>query len=87
MIIPVKCFTCGKVIASKWEAYKREVAALENEMKKAEKVGGVNNSKDDDELVENFEKMMRGKILDKLGVDRMCCRRHLLTHVELVDII
>ena len=25
MIIPVKCFTCGKVIGNKWDYYVREV--------------------------------------------------------------
>lgn len=26
MIIPVRCFTCGGVVASKWEAYQERVA-------------------------------------------------------------
>jgi DNA-directed RNA polymerase I, II, and III subunit RPABC5 len=25
MIIPIRCFTCGKVIGNKWEAYLREL--------------------------------------------------------------
>ena len=28
MIIPVKCFTCGKVIANKYEYYQKEVRRL-----------------------------------------------------------
>lgn len=30
MIIPVRCFTCGKVIADKWEQFKSEVSKGEN---------------------------------------------------------
>lgn len=27
MIIPIRCMSCGKVVADKWEAYKKEVAS------------------------------------------------------------
>lgn len=77
MIIPIKCFTCGKVIASKWAAYEKEVAKIEDESAK-----NVN----DPDLAENFDKVLKGKILDKIGVERICCRRHILTHIDLVDI-
>ena len=30
MIIPVRCFSCGKVIGDKWEEFARRVAAGEN---------------------------------------------------------
>lgn len=56
--MPVRCFTCGKVIASVWEEYKRRV-----------------------------EREDAGAVLDDLGVDRYCCRRMLLSHVELVDVL
>lgn len=29
MIIPVRCFTCGKVLADKWEYYKKQTADVE----------------------------------------------------------
>ena len=31
MIIPVKCFTCGKVLADKYRYYLEEVRKLKNE--------------------------------------------------------
>ena len=31
MIIPVRCFTCGKVLADKYEFYKREVGKSKTE--------------------------------------------------------
>jgi DNA-directed RNA polymerase subunit N len=39
MIIPVRCFTCGKVIADKWEEYKREVSKGENPAKVLDSLG------------------------------------------------
>jgi DNA-directed RNA polymerase subunit N (RpoN/RPB10) len=78
MIIPVRCFTCGKVLADKWLMYKKEVEMLEN----------VKESTEDDlQLAENFDKKMKGKVLDKLHINRICCRRHMLTHIDLIDII
>lgn len=69
MIIPIKCFTCGKVLANKWVAYEEQVKKL---------------VKDDDAApsVANFDKHSRGKILDDLGLTKICCRRHMLGHVN-----
>ncbi len=30
MIIPIRCFTCGKVIGDKWEEFKREMIIGKN---------------------------------------------------------
>ncbi|VDN99325.1 unnamed protein product [Rodentolepis nana] len=57
MIIPVRCFTCGKVIGHLWEPYQN---LLEKEY-------------------------TEGDALTKLGLERYCCRRMLLSHVDLVD--
>ena len=35
-------------------------------------------------LTEDFiDKTPEGEVLDKLGLIKMCCRRHLLTHVDI----
>jgi DNA-directed RNA polymerase subunit N len=39
MIIPVRCFTCGKVIADKWEEFKKEVSKGENPAKVLDALG------------------------------------------------
>jgi len=76
MIIPIKCFTCGAVLANKWNYYVREVR---KEKLKAnidlEKVVYLTGA--------NIEKTIEGKILDNMGLNKMCCRRHMLTHVDL----
>ncbi|AFP65698.1 RNA polymerase II subunit (nucleomorph) [Chroomonas mesostigmatica CCMP1168] len=57
MIIPVRCFACGKVIANKWNIYV-------------------------DLLNQQFS---QSAALDALGLRRYCCRRMLLTHVDLIE--
>jgi DNA-directed RNA polymerase subunit N (RpoN/RPB10) len=75
MIIPIKCFTCGTVIADKYRFYVQQVA----EAKKAQG--------QDDEPVYftkgHKEKSIEGHMMDTLGIVKPCCRRHFLTHVDI----
>lgn len=57
MIIPVRCFTCGKLIGDKWETFTQRVRAGDRP----------------------------AKVLDELGLRRYCCRRMMITHVEIID--
>lgn len=76
MIIPVKCFTCGKVIGNKWNFYVREVRKKKIENgQDLEKVIYLTNN--------NIKKTVEGNVMDQLGLTRMCCRRHMLTHVDI----
>ncbi len=58
MIIPVRCFTCGKVIGDKYEIYAQR----------------IQQNGEDPKVV-----------LDDLGLTRYCCRRMLLTYVDLLQ--
>ena len=57
MIIPVRCFTCGKLIGDRWEEFARRIRTGENP----------------------------SDILDSLGIKRYCCRRMVLSNVEIID--
>ena len=77
MIIPIKCFTCGMVIADKYRYYTQEV----RKRKIAKDGMEVNKVL---YLTKNFhEKTPEGEVLDELGLKKICCRRHLLTHVDI----
>lgn len=56
MLVPVRCFSCGKIVANKWEAFKAAIT----------------------------EGQDPGTVLTQLGLKRYCCRRMLLSHVELI---
>ena len=57
MLVPVRCFSCGKVIGDKWEDFAKRVKAGEDSK----------------------------EVLDDIEVTRYCCRRMLLSHVEIID--
>lgn len=87
MIIPVRCFTCGKVISGKWKKYlelkDQQPSTTADDEEKAKQKQKNKNSK----TLDYFDDDHMGEILNRLGVTKMCCRRHLLTHVDLVDMI
>ena len=58
MIIPIRCFTCGKVIGNRWTAY---ITLLTVELRTEQEA------------------------LDILQLTRPCCRRMILSHVDLID--
>jgi DNA-directed RNA polymerase I, II, and III subunit RPABC5 len=57
MLIPVRCFTCGKVTGNKWESYLKHLS------------NGIS----------------AGEAMTLLGLNRYCCRRMLLTHVDMCE--
>jgi DNA-directed RNA polymerase I, II, and III subunit RPABC5 len=77
MIIPVKCFTCGNVLANKYRYYQDEVRRLK--IANGMKIDKVNYM-----TKENVEKTPEGTVLDTLRLTNVCCRRHMLTHVDIV---
>ena len=81
MIIPIKCFTCGTVIANKYRYYQEQVR------KKKLAKRGNNESIDLDKVLyltkEFVDKTPEGEVLDELNMKKMCCRRHFLSHVDI----
>ena len=76
MIIPVKCFTCGMVLADKYRFYTEEVRKRK-----------LTKSMDIEKVIyltkEFHDKTPEGEVLDELNMTKMCCRRHFLTHVDI----
>ena len=75
MIIPVKCFTCGEILGDLYLEYLRLVRSKKSDEESIKK----------EEYFEhpNSEKTAQGIALDTLGLKKACCRRHLLTHVDI----
>ncbi|HVB11546.1 MAG TPA: DNA-directed RNA polymerase subunit N [Nitrososphaerales archaeon] len=57
MIIPVRCFTCGNLVADKYSEF-------------VSRVKGGEEPK---------------KVLDSLGLKRYCCRRMLISAMDVID--
>ena len=75
MLIPVKCFSCGKVLANKYRYYEQEVRRLKGASNDVNVVTYLTTDTND--------KTPEGITMDKLQLDKICCRRHMLTHVEI----
>ena len=76
MIIPIKCFTCGVVLANKYRYYCEEV-------RKRKMAKDLHVDKVIYLTSEYSEKTPEGEVLDELKLMKMCCRRHMLTHVDI----
>jgi len=76
MIIPIKCFTCGTVLADKYRYYQDQVRKIK-----------IQKGQDLQNVVyltkENMDKTPEGQVLDSIGLNNVCCRRHMLTHVDI----
>jgi len=83
MIIPPRCYTCGKVLADKYEYYKKELIRKNLAYKQ-------DNNSDKDPLmidinVDDIKKTPAGEIMDELGLTRICCRKVMLTSIDIID--
>ena len=57
MIIPIRCFSCGKLVAHIYKDYKEAI-----------------------ERGERSEDAFKN-----LGIERFCCKRMIVSHVDLID--
>jgi DNA-directed RNA polymerase subunit N (RpoN/RPB10) len=99
MLIPIKCFTCGNLLADKYRWYLRRVRQLKLANAAAASSGSESTGAAaaaaadvavDESKVRYFTPKMKGRakteegqVLDELHMKLQCCRRHMLTHVDI----
>jgi len=71
--------TCGKILADKYEYYERELLRKKLAL-----------NSDVDPLIINInakdiKKTIAGEIMDELGLTRICCRKVMLTSINIID--
>jgi len=76
MIIPIKCYTCGKLIADKYKQYQDFLEEKNNDESLKTKTNQIDVKQ---------QKSYEAEILNQLGLTKYCCRRMLLTCVDLTD--
>jgi DNA-directed RNA polymerase I, II, and III subunit RPABC5 len=69
---------CGNVIADKWQYYQRRVK--EEKMKRGLETSSQPITIDGNSVPETVENL----VLKEMGITRYCCRKHFLTHVDLL---
>jgi DNA-directed RNA polymerase I, II, and III subunit RPABC5 len=75
MIIPIRCMNCGNVLADKWLFYQKKV----KELRQTDEIKPIYM---DGKTVPITAEL---QVLNALGLRRYCCRKHMLTHVDLID--
>ncbi|MCL4357111.1 MAG: DNA-directed RNA polymerase subunit N [Candidatus Thermoplasmatota archaeon] len=66
MIIPIRCFSCNRVIASDFRKFQKKMNEIREKRREPTP-----------EEISN--------IMDDLGLEKYCCRRMILSHIELID--
>ena len=80
MIIPVRCFGCGKVLGNKYEYFIKKTQERKQKLNKdPEKISIINLD------INNMKKSPEGEVLDEIGSIRMCCRTKMMAHIDLID--
>jgi len=83
MLIPIRCFTCGKTLADSYDWYVAETQKLRSaHLDAAEKAKSPLGA-----AAAHFDPVPTGELLNKLGLTRYCCRRHMLGQVDMMDSI
>jgi DNA-directed RNA polymerase I, II, and III subunit RPABC5 len=76
MIVPIKCVTCGNVLANKYRYYIEQVR--KKKMEKGQAVTKVIYYNKDMQHTTTPE----AEVMDALKLHNVCCRRVMLTHVD-----
>jgi DNA-directed RNA polymerase I, II, and III subunit RPABC5 len=74
---------CGNILADKWLFYQQKVKELRDQSSSSSSSSSSSytlymDGKSVPDTPEN-------KVLNALGLRRYCCRKHMLTHVDLID--
>lgn len=81
MIIPVRCFTCNRVLGSKYQAFQDFVKENQPDHSKIE---NILKGDPDGKLLD--EETVYQKGFKKIGInDRYCCKRHIISHIDLIE--
>jgi DNA-directed RNA polymerase subunit N (RpoN/RPB10) len=79
MIIPIRCMSCGTVIADKWRYYKEQI--------KKRKGFSLRDESEDRFYMDgtSIPNTVELEIMKAVRLTKPCCRRHFLTHVDLIE--
>lgn len=87
MIIPIRCMNCGNILADKWLFYQQKVKELRanSNSSSSSSSSSANSSSTIYMDGKSVPDTPENKVLNALGLRRYCCRKHMLTHVDLID--
>lgn len=76
MIVPIKCFSCGKELANLYRVYLEEIRSRK-----------INKNNDPNRMIyltgEAIEITPEKEVMDMFRLNKMCCRNIIMTVVEI----
>ena len=78
MLIPVRCFTCGSMVASKYRHYQKRLRERRYETGQDSTIVLTKDN------IDRVKSTPEKQVLDEMNVKRYCCRRHFIAHVDIV---
>jgi DNA-directed RNA polymerase I, II, and III subunit RPABC5 len=81
MLIPVRCFTCNKVLGHLWEDYVSKVQTQYQQLDEEQRDESLKFTMVTRDKIRN--KTIEGKILDEMGLNKYCCRTIMISTVDL----
>ena len=86
MIIPIRCFTCGEVLGDKWIPYINEVQTRKNKVEhELDPTKEILDLQYIDVKNKKHAKSIEGEILDEMKLHKYCCRRMMLSNVNIIS--
>ena len=79
MLIPIRCYSCGKTLANKYNYYQNELLRKKLAMNTTEDPLIININALD------IKKSIAGEIMDELGLVRACCRKVIMSSINIID--
>ena len=81
-LIPVACYTCGKIISNKWDIYKQSLTDAYQKIELNQESGYYKDTPSD---IIKDKAFVTQKILNDLDFSRMCCRRMFISQPDIID--
>jgi len=85
MIIPVRCFTCGKILANLWPQYQSIIYNKTDENGSPYEKIDTHDPKCFQYKNENDLQTIEYIALDRLHIHKYCCRTIMLSHIDMID--
>lgn len=79
MLIPIRCYSCGKLLANKYNYFQDEL------LRKKLAMNTIEDPLIIDINIIDIKKSIAGEIMDDLGLVRVCCRKVMMTNINIIN--
>jgi DNA-directed RNA polymerase subunit N (RpoN/RPB10) len=78
MLVPVRCFTCGKPLSHLWNSYLEQISKSNN-------VEDISKEENDLTISDKEYNTPENRAFTKLGIKKYCCRSVMLGTIDMTE--